>query len=175
MNKEVWKDITGFKGIYQVSSKGNFKSLDRIKIKKNGAKTHIKGRTLKTTIKHGYEYCPLFDVNGKVLMLRAHRLIATEFIPNEEGKPYVNHKDYDRLNNDIKNLEWCTASENIKHGLIRNPHNNAAKLSKGKVLLIKEMREYSKTAFTYRWLGKCFGVTSPAISDIFNNKTWKNV
>lgn len=104
---EVWKDIYGYEGLYKISNYGRVKSF----IANNGNRTIIKtpGRT-----KTGYLFTPLYS-NSKFEQFYIHRLVASHFIENIEGKREVNHKDGDKSNNHIDNLEWVTSSENKKH------------------------------------------------------------
>ena len=100
--EEIWKDIPNYNGLYKASN------LGRIKNKKNIIlKNYLNKRT-------GYIYTHI-SVNGKPKNIRTHRLVAQAFIPNPENKPYVNHKDGNKQNNTISNLEWCTPKENSKH------------------------------------------------------------
>lgn len=100
--KEIWKDINGFEGYYQVSSTGRIKNVRTNSIKKL------------TTGNTGYAYVYLYKNNNKS-NLTVHRLVAQAFIPNSDNLPQVNHKDGNKLNNNVENLEWCTAKENIRH------------------------------------------------------------
>lgn len=113
--KEKWKDIKDFEGLYQVSNYGRVKSLSR-KIKTiKGYTITIKGRILKPTIDNtDYYAVSLWKQNIKVRP-HIHRLVAEAFIPNLENKPQVNHIDGDKLNNNVRNLEWCTQQENNIH------------------------------------------------------------
>ena len=78
------------------------------------------GRQLKTNVnKNGYEYVQL-STNGKRRTYRIHRLVAQCFISNDDIKPYINHIDGNKLNNDVTNLEWCTAKENDNHARNNN-------------------------------------------------------
>lgn len=107
---EVWRDIPGLEGVYQVSSIGNVK---RIKTR-SGKECD---RPLKYWVLHsGYALYTL-TYNGKRIRTCAHRLVALAFIPNPDNKPYVNHKDGNKLNNSVENLEWVTASENTVHAI----------------------------------------------------------
>lgn len=103
---EVWRDIKGFEGRYQVSNLGRVKSLARRMV--------IKDRILKPFGNNkGYECVHLWNIQHKELLV--HRLVAEAFIPNPSNKKEVNHKDGNSLNNKVDNLEWCTHSENMLH------------------------------------------------------------
>ena len=97
--EEIWKDVKGYEGLYQVSNFGNVKSLIRNKI-------------LRLSNSHnGYR---LVSLQRKTF--RVHRLVAEAFLDNTEKLPFVNHKDENKQNNNVDNLEWCTASYNLNYG-----------------------------------------------------------
>lgn len=105
MKKEIWKDILGYEGLYQVSNFGRVKSL------KFG-----KERILKLTKdKDGYLIVNLYK-NNKSKTFKVHRLVAEAFIPNPDNLPQVNHKDEDKSNNILSNLEWCDVKYNQNYG-----------------------------------------------------------
>lgn len=102
--KEIWKDIKGYESLYQVSSYGRVKSLITNKIRKED------------TNNWGYKKVTLHK-DGKSKSFFIHRLVATHFIKNPNKYSEVNHKDGDKSNNHISNLEWCTRSHNMKHAI----------------------------------------------------------
>ena len=112
--EEVWKDIKGYEGMYQVSNLGRVRSLNRIITNKN-KKYEIKGKIISnSTSKLGYKKVTL-QSNGERKTFQVHRLVAQTFINNPNDKPQVNHIDGDKANNQVHNLEWVTSSENITH------------------------------------------------------------
>lgn len=105
--QEIWKDIDGFDG-YQVSNTGKVKSLNY---------NHTgKERILKASINtYGYKIVNLFRY-GKKKNMYIHQLVARAFIPNPDNLPQVNHKDEDKTNNNVSNLEWCDGKYNCNFG-----------------------------------------------------------
>lgn len=106
---EIWKDIKDYEGLYQVSNLGRVKSLDRF----NSRGFKIKGKILQIQNHQGYQSVKLYN-NGNIRFL-IHRLVAIAFLPNLENKETVNHKDFNRNNNNINNLEWKNQRENNTH------------------------------------------------------------
>jgi hypothetical protein len=108
----MWKDIVGYEGLYQVDENGNVKSCERNTIGK-----HIKEKIIQGgSYSNGYRFVCLRK-NGINSNKSIHRLVATCFIPNPYNLPMVNHKDGNKLNNHVSNLEWCTAKENLQHAI----------------------------------------------------------
>ena len=113
---EIWKDIKGYEGLYQVSNMGRVKSLERTVSGKNGRKFPIKELILKPqTNDCGYLRVYLCNSRGKK-KFSVHRLVCEAFHENPENKPCVNHIDEDKTNNTASNLEWCTHKENNNQG-----------------------------------------------------------
>ena len=106
--EEIWKDIEGYEGLYQVSNMGNVRSLNY----------HLTGKTqiLRPRF-NGRGYLRVIlckDRKGKGHSV--HRLVAATFLPNPDGLPQVDHIDEDKTNNRVENLEWCDCAHNINHG-----------------------------------------------------------
>ena len=113
---EVWNDIKGYEGLYQVSDMGRVKSLERTITKKNGRNQSIQERILKPQKGLGYLRVALCKGSGKGKLFFVHRLVCEAFHENTENKPCVNHIDENKINNVASNLEWCTYKENLNHG-----------------------------------------------------------
>lgn len=121
----MWKDIKGFEGYYQVSTDGQVRSLTRTITQSNGKVIVWKGRILKQTIaigkgrKDGYYVVNLR--NGTKPHTKAvHLLVAHTFIDNPDHLPTVNHKDGNKLNNNVDNLEWMSYADNNIHALVNH-------------------------------------------------------
>ena len=105
---EIWKDIEGYEGLYQVSNLGRVKSLKVSKIKSERIRKSYQQSS-------GYISIVLCK-NGKVTNHKIHRLVANAFIDNPDNLPEVNHMDEDKTNNCVDNLEWCDSSYNKNYG-----------------------------------------------------------
>lgn len=114
--EEIWKDIEGYEGKYQVSSFGRVRSLDRMVPTVHNATRMVKGKTLTPwTDRYGYHHVNLWR-DCKMKSQQVHRLVATAFIKNPDGLPEVNHKNEDKTDNRADNLEWCNTRYNINYG-----------------------------------------------------------
>lgn len=164
MEKEIWKEVKGFEN-YLVSNLGNVKTkAGRLKAINYGS--------------CGYGYLELWSKN-KSKHFRVHRLVAQHFLDNSDNLPQVNHKDGDKKNNKLSNLEWCSAKENIRHAIDNDlssikygSRNLASKLKEEDVLFI---RANAKTTHTVRELSKMFKVSTTNIYNILANKKWVKV
>lgn len=108
--EEVWKDIAGYEGRYQVST------LGRVRNSRTG--------TIRKLVKDGSGYLKINLTRYDQPLV--HRLIAKAFIPNPENKPEVNHKNRNKLDNRLDNLEWVTGSENMKHRWATDKNRNCS-------------------------------------------------
>lgn len=114
MKKEIWKDIRGYEGMYQVSNLGRIKSIERIAYRNDGTPLHLK-ELIMTPSLNTYLYARLRK-DGQYKHLAVHRLVCDAFHLNPNNLPCVNHKDNNPLNNCADNLEWCTYSYNNNYG-----------------------------------------------------------
>ena len=115
--KEIWKDIEGFEGLYQVSNMGRVKSLERtVWNSGKGCYRTVPEKILKAD-KDGSDYLQvLLYKDGKTKMYKIHRLVAQAFCENQMGYSEVNHIDENKENNRAENLEWCSRSYNCNYG-----------------------------------------------------------
>lgn len=132
----MWKEIPNCDGLYLANEKGQIKSKDRprrhFSIEKDNCFYNRKGIILKPVLDiSGYYRVTITFKNHKQKVFPVHRLIAQTFIPNPENKPQVNHKDGNKTNNNVENLEWVTIQENIAHAF-ENGLNKGSKPWLGK-------------------------------------------
>lgn len=160
---EEWKIIKDFPN-YSVSTLGQIKNNKTNRILKLGSGTG------------GYLKCNL-SKNGKQETRRVHRLVAEAFLPISNINDVVNHKDGDKHNNSVSNLEWTTQSSNIKHSFANNLSDKGeihynSKLTQEDVDFIRKNYKPRDKEFSGVALAKRFGVTHQLISAIISNKTW---
>lgn len=112
--KEIWKDIQGYEGKYQISSLGRVKSCRRTSVVNGGVYSRSE-KILKQSIVSGYNTVCLCNQSMQK-NFKVHRLVASSFVPNPNNFKYINHIDENKQNNSSDNLEWCTAKQNTNHG-----------------------------------------------------------
>lgn len=177
MNEEIWKDIEGWEGLYQISTLGRIKTLPRTV--KAGSKNKLrttKKRILKGHINYrGYAQTTLLDGKRKQ-RIAVHRLVGFAFIPQIKGKDFINHKNGIKADNRLENLEWVTAQENKDHSIANGfekanfgENHGRAKLTEKNVIHIKTSNESSAA------LGKKYGVSTCHIRNIRNCKAWTHI
>ena len=158
---EKWVDIPCYEGYYQVSSFGRVRTLDRYLPATNGGKQLRKGCVIQpSTMPNGYLMVSLHK-GGKSVSKYVHRLVASAFVPNPLDLKEVNHKDEDKTNNRLDNLEWCTHRYNINYGTAAKRISIAhLKGGYGKVPIIQlkdgvEVAKYDSAADAERATGIC--------------------
>jgi hypothetical protein len=154
---EIWKDVKGFEGVYQISNKGRLKSFKKYKEGYILSNKNSKGDYLSVILKYG----------NLERHERLHQLVAEAFIPNPDplNKTQVNHKDTNKQNNNDWNLEWVTPSENVRHAIKHNPNmikgmNNYNQFTRPKTILQytlseKFVAEYQNSVEAAKATGVC--------------------
>lgn len=172
-SKDEWKDIPGTEGVYQASRAGFFR--------KSKSQKALKGEII-----NGYTRI-FVRINGEPKRVMAHRLILLTFKENPENKPFVNHLNCERSDNRLENLEWCTASENIRYafdygktrpfrGHLGTRNNRGSKLTETIVLKIrKEIRDIGLKRGRRTELSKKYGITMGTLWAVVKGKTWPHV
>ena len=160
------KDICNYEGLYKIDENGNVFSVRNNKF-------------LNTTVlPSGYEYVHLCNGNGKTKLLRVHRLVAEAFIQNPNDLPQVNHKDGNKLNNSVENLEWCTNLENMRHSIetglrtVKGENNPSAKLTAKDVENIRKEYIPKSKEFGTVALARKYGVSNVMIGKIIRYECW---
>ncbi|MGH1111214.1 NUMOD4 motif-containing HNH endonuclease [Bacillus paranthracis] len=177
MTNTIWKSVVGYEGLYEVSNFGDVKVLDREVRGKLDSIRKVKGRMLK---KHndtsGYPTVTLTGEDGKRKTIAVHRLVASTFLESIEGKQVVNHKDGNKTNNHVENLEWVTHSENTLHAIenglkeVSDGENSPrAKFTQEEIDWIRENYIPRHKEFGQRALARRFGVVQGTIHKIINN------
>lgn len=169
--KEIWKDIKGYEGLYQVSNLGDVKALYREWISGRGAKRKHEEFILKPFNFKGYSRVSLTK-NGKIKDYLIHRLVLQAFVGHSSLE--CNHIDGKKSNNYINNLEYCTRSQNVRHAI--NNHLYKTKLTLSQVYRIKFIDKYCNPKWGY-WtkLSRSLNISQPTVCDIIKNRTWKHV
>jgi NUMOD4 motif/HNH endonuclease len=170
---EEWKDIIGFEGVYQISDRGSVRSFDRLIPHSKFGVFHRKGQRMKPEIdRYGY-YRVGLTRDGKQKHFLVSRLVAMHFL-SPPIKKTVNHRDGNKLNNLVSNLEWATVAEQNRHaieklGLRRGSAFSNAKLSDEKVNYIRSSKK------TIKQIASELSVSFTLVSLVRRNLIWKHV
>lgn len=166
LDLELWRVIPDTKGEYMISSFGRVKS---IKIRKNG----LKERLISSNTGNVYKLATL-TIDGKEIYKTIHRLVAKSFIPNPENKPYVNHKDGNKKNNHVSNLEWVTPSENNLHSVKIGTSGGRRKYSEEQIRKVHLIRKENKDA-SYKYISAETGVNKNVVGRVLCGHTWLEI
>lgn len=171
---EIWKDIKGYEGSYQVSNLGNVKSLDREMMVNGGIKQYYSQVRKPSVMKDGYLAMTLWrDSKGK--SLRVSRLVAAAFLENPDGYDQVNHKDGIKENNNVDNLEWCSSSQNAQHalrvGLRKSGENHSC--SKLTNFQVRQVPNLLAQGFSQKYISNLYGVSYSTIKNICQGRKWQ--
>jgi len=180
--KEIWKDIKGFKGYYQVSNLGRVRSLERKITRSRGGEPHemgISSRVLKPGWVGGYPRVVLSRIRKRETKC-IHRMVAEYFIKGRtKTRNHVNHIDGNKSNNSSDNLEWCSQKENNNHAQInglsrwaRGGQSGMAKLTERQV---SEIRGLILIGFILVDIASTYKISPEVISQIKHNRIWKHV
>jgi DNA-binding transcriptional regulator YiaG len=176
--QEVWKDINGYEGYYQVSSLGRVKSVKRMVNHNYGGLKIVNERVMsQRTAK--YKNLMLCK-EGEERIFWVHRLVAESFIENPDNKPEVNHKDANCHNNNVDNLEWATRAENqihaVQHDLFKTKYGKNPYKNRDLAATFTEIRSlYKEKGVRQKEIAKTFSIDQSTVSRIFNNKRWTTI
>lgn len=175
----IWKDVVGYEGYYEVSNTGLVRSVDRCVNSRWGSPKKLKGKLMKPyTNRYGYKMIVLTRL-GKKRHQSIHQLVGKAFIENPESLETINHKDGNKLNNFVDNLEWSSFCDNHKHaisiGLIdskgeRNPKSKLTKTEVAEILYI-----HKTEGVLQKDLAKMFCVHVSTIQRILSGKSWNHI
>lgn len=176
--EEIWTNIEGYMGIYQISSKGRVKRLAGICLAKAGTYRTVKESILTNfPNKSRCNYLYVNLNNNGIKQFRVHRLVAMHFIDNPKNLEQVNHIDGDKNNNTVDNLEWCTNQENMDHArktnLFKPRFGKNAPNTKLNEEQVKEIKDRLNNKESGRSISKDFNISEGMISLIKHNKNWK--
>jgi hypothetical protein len=176
--EEIWKDIEGFEGYYQVSNLGRVKGLERTVKHYTGGIKKLNQIILKLCKDFKGYFNIQLSKNGISKTYKAHRLVAKHFIPNFENKLEVNHKNGVKTDNSAINLEWCSCSENIIHAFktglkkaIRGEKNGNSKITENIAYNIK----YNTDGLSQKEIANQYEISQSLVSSIKNGKKWKHI
>lgn len=167
--KEIWKPIKEYEDLYEVSNKGRIRSFWRRLPKILNPPMYSTGYKILTLCKKG-------EIHSRSPI---HRLVATAFLKNPKNYPIIHHKDGNKLNNNVFNLEWCTHSHNKREDYRlgiqskKGEYHHRAKLTNEEVIYIRWLYEVGD--ISHQKIADLYNIKRKAITDIINRKNWKHI
>jgi hypothetical protein len=175
---EIWKDILGYEGIYQVSTKGKVRGVSRVTKHPRSVGAIRKSKML-SLVKTAAGYLRVtLSRGGKRCTFCVHRLVAEAFISNMECKSQVNHKNGVKDDNSVDNLEWVTPKENVRHSIETGLNKCRGELRSKSVLTeqkVVEMRNLRTSGMQYNHIAELFHVSTHTARSACMGFTWKHV
>lgn len=162
---EEWKDIQGFRDLYQISNLGRVRRKDTLKVLKP------------LTLSKGYKGIRLYINNIKAKTQKIHRLVATYYIDNPLNLSQVNHKDGNKSNNRVENLEWCSNDYNMNHAVVnalilKGEKRTSSKCTESSLYYLQPLIDYG---FTIKQLSIVFNMSKNAMKEIIRGNTYKHL
>lgn len=177
---EEWKPIVGWERQYEVSTYGRVRSIDRIIIRKGGTRMFFKGKLLLSAVDNSGQIMVKLSYAGFNKSIKVSRLVAITFILNPDNKRDVHHKDRNKTNNRVDNLEWLTREEHYKKDKlmgkwdsIRGTNSVTNRFSENDIKTIRDL--YSSGQHTQTDIAKQYDCFPAVISNIVNYKSWKHI
>ena len=182
--EEIWKDIEGYNGYYQISNHGRVKSLQRL-VTGHKSEWQKEEKIMKLSAdKKGYSMIRL-TLNSIKKTFTVHRLVALHFIERVPNKNQINHIDCDKTNNTVENLEWCDNSKNQTHAFQNGLNKYTQKHREARIKRglkerklnskqVEELKELRNSGFTYKQLSERFGISGKMAEEIYKGKKYKN-
>lgn len=181
---EEWRDVVGYEGLYQVSNQGRVLSTV-VGIGRHSAPRILCQRPFRARPPWTKHNCVRLLKHGQRKYASVHRLVAKAFLPNPNNYPVVNHRDGNKYNNHVSNLEWVTYSENNLHALrtglrryppaVKGEAHRSAKLTEDQVILARSLYKPNQKGSGHKALAKIFGLTPTAMRQLLLGHTWKHV
>ena len=181
MITDVWEDVLEFESFYQISNFGRLRSKSRIVAngQDNKSERLVIGRIIKTQ-NNGKGYLQYYvSIHRKRIMRYAHRLVAYYFLPNPNHYTEINHKDGNKSNNNVSNLEWCSKSQNMVHAINtglkvsqKGEEVARAKLNNESVL---QIRKLASEKMLHKDIAKKFNISIGYIWHLVNKTKWKHI
>lgn len=173
--REIWKDIRGYEGLYQISNFGRVKSLARTIYYSDGKSIYYNDRILANNVDSNGYLSTKLSKDKKPHRFRIHSLVANAFIYNPNNLPVINHLDSNKTNNHVDNLEFCTQKNNIRHAMTSGKFDNSGEKNHSAKLTNQQANEIRVLFFKFKRkvLAENYGVCRGVIDNIINKKTYK--